>query len=195
MLGASGGRKVRRQVIWGEGDMKKRAGFVFLLALVFTIASPAAAKATEPNDESATYEFFLEVTNVAQSPLGDTISVMGEGQFGTHPKFASGGGSFTFTGADGTTFAGDWTVNGLVDFQPYGCGVVFGNPIPDNLCGGRVVLDVTATTPFDPQPATLTIYCVIGSPPASAAEGVRLVVPGVGGFNRQIAGMNVYVKQ
>jgi len=179
MLGASGGRKVGCQLIWGEGDMKKRAGFAFLLTVVFTIASPAVAKATEPNNESATYEFFLEVPNVAQSPLGATISVTGEGQFGTHPKSASGGGSFTFTGADGTTFAGDWTVNGLVDFQPYGCGVVFGNPIPDNLCGGRVVLDVTATTPFDPQPATLTIYCLIGSPPASAAEGIRLVVPGV----------------
>ena len=24
--------------------------------------------------------------------------------------------------------SGTWTVNGLVDFQPYGCGVLFGTP-------------------------------------------------------------------
>jgi len=85
-------------------------------------------------------------------------------------------------------------VNGLIAFQPYGCGVIFGTPIPPDLCGGRVVLDVTATTPFGPRSAQLTIYCEIGSPPPSSEEGITAVIPSVGSFNRQTGGINVYVK-
>jgi hypothetical protein len=137
--------------------------------------------------------FFMEVPNSAQNSAGDTLSVTGEGMFSVHPKSASGGGQYTFTGPDGK-FSGTWTVNGLIAFQPYGCGVVFGTPLPPNLCGGRVVLDITATTPFGPRSAQLTIYCEIGSPPPSSEEGITAVIPSVGSFNRQTGGMNVYVK-
>jgi hypothetical protein len=124
--------------------------------------------------------------------------VTGAGTFSVHPKSASGGGSFVFTGADGSSFTGSWrvnNVNGLVDFRPYGCGVIFGTPIPDFLCGGRVTLAVTATTPFGSQPSLLTIYCEIGAPPPSTEEGIRAVIPSAGSFTRQSGGMNVYVKQ
>jgi hypothetical protein len=174
--------------------MKRRFILLFLVAFALAITWPAASSATAPNNESNSYGFFLEVPNVAQDAAGDTLAVTGEGTFSVHAKSASGGGDFTFTGADGTTFTGTWTVNGLVDFQPYGCGVIFGTPIPPDLCGGRLVLDVTATTPFGPRPAQLTVYCEIGNPPPSTEEGITAVVPSVGAFTRQTGGMNVYIR-
>jgi len=155
---------------------------------------PAASSATAPNNESNTYAFSLEADNMSQDAAGDTLAVSGDGTFGVHAKSASGAGDYTFTGADGTTFSGTWKVNGLVTYQPYGCGVLFGTPIPSDLCGGRLVLGVTATTPFGPQPAQLTVICLIGNPPPSSEEGINAVIPSVGSFNRQIVGDNVYVK-
>ena len=174
--------------------MRRRFILLFLVVAALTIAWPAASNATAPNNESNSYMFFMEVPNSAQNSAGDTLAFTGEGTFSVHPKSASGGGAFTFAGADGTTFSGTWTVNGLIAFQPYGCGVIFGMPLPADLCGGRVVLDITATTPFGPQSAQLTIYCEIGSPPPSTEEGITAVVPSVGSFSRQTGGMNVYVK-
>jgi hypothetical protein len=174
--------------------MRRRFILLFLVAAALTIVWPAASTATAPNNESNSYMFFMEVPNSAQNSAGDTLAVTGEGTFGVHPNSATGSGAYTFTGADGTTFSGTWTVNGLIAFQPYGCGVIFGTPLPPDLCGGRVVLDITATTPFGPQSAQLTIYCEIGSPPLSTEEGITAVVPSVGSFSRQTGGMNVYVK-
>jgi hypothetical protein len=174
--------------------MKRRFILLFLVAFALAISWPAASSATAPNNESNSYGFFLEVPNVAQDAAGDTLALTGDGTFSVHAKSASGAGSFTFTGADGTTFTGTWTVNGLVDFQPYGCGVIFGTPIPPDLCGGRLVLDLTATTPFGPRAAQLTVYCEIGNPPPSTEEGITAVIPSVGAFTRQTGGMNVYIK-
>jgi hypothetical protein len=174
--------------------MKRRFTLLSLVAVALAIMWPATSGATAPNNESNTYAFFMEVPNSAQDAAGDTLAVTGDGSFGVHPKSASGGGAYTFTAADGTTFSGTWTVDRLVAFQPYGCGVIFGTPIPPDLCGGRVVLDVTATTPFGPQSGQLTIYCEIGSPPPSTEEGITAVIPSVGSFSRQTGGGNVYVK-
>ncbi|MGH3056804.1 MAG: hypothetical protein ACRDPP_01040 [Gaiellaceae bacterium] len=41
----------------------------------------------------------------------------------------------------------------------------------------------------------LTIYCLIGAPPPSAEERIRLVVPGVLNFNDVVTGENIYIKQ
>jgi len=57
------------------------------------------------------------------------------------------------------------------------------------------VLDVTLSTPIASVSGLLTIYCLIGAPPASAAEGIRLVVPGVINFNKVVGGDNVYIKE
>jgi hypothetical protein len=176
-------------------SMRTRTAALLLLIVGLALVLPAGVSATQPNNESATYEFVLELPNVAQASNGDTLALLGEGMFGVHPKSASGGGSFTYTAADGSSFDGTWTVNRLVAFQPYGCGVVFGTPLPPNFCGGRLVLDVTAQTPFGAVPSKVTVFCVIGSPPPGTEEGVRVVVPGVGNFNRQLEGMNTYFKQ
>jgi hypothetical protein len=178
--------------------MRKRRSVLFLaLASALLALAPGSALATAPNNESATYEWHLEVPNVAMAANGDTVAVTGTGTFAVHPKSASGGGSFTHTRAGGGSLSGTYTVNGLVDFQPYGCGVVFGTPLPPDLCGGRLVFDVTlvpngTSVTLDGQ---LTIYCLIGAPPASAEEGIRLVVPGVLNFNDVVSGENVYIKQ
>jgi hypothetical protein len=174
--------------------MKRRFTLLFLVAVAMAILWPAASSATDRNNESNSYMFLMEVPNSAQDSAGDTLAVTGDGMFSVHPKSASGGGAYTFTAADGTTFSGTWTVTGLVDFQPYGCGVLFGTPIPSFLCGGRLTLDVTATTPFGLQSAKLTIYCEIGNPPPSTEEGITAVIPSVGSFTRQTGGMNVYIK-
>ena len=175
--------------------MRSRATLLSLFAFVLALAWPAGSSATAPNNEAASYEFVLEVPNVAQASNGDTIAITGEGAFAVHRKSASGGGEFTHTFAGGGSVAGTWTVNGLVDFQPYGCGVLFGDPIPPDLCGGRLSLDVTFTGPAGSLPGRVTVYCLIGVPPTSAEEGIRAVVPGIANFNKQVSGMNVYIKQ
>lgn len=167
-------------------------GSAFVVALGVFVSG---AGATAPNNEAASYEFHLELPNVAMAPNGDTFAMTGMGTFGVHPKSTGGGGSWTHTFAGGGSVSGTWAANGLVAFQPYGCGVVFGVPLPPDYCGGRVVLDVTLSTPLGPVPAQLTIYCLIGAPPASAAEGIRLVVPGVNNFNKVVEGENVYFKE
>lgn len=177
---------------------KRRSLFLLAFASAALVLTPGSALASAPNNESATYEWHLEVPNVAMAPNGDTIAVTGTGTFGVHPKLATGGGSFTHTLAGGGTLTGTYTVTGLVDFQPYGCGVVFGTPIPPELCGGRLVFRVALVPAANPSlslTGLLTIYCVIGEPPPSAEEGIRLVVPGVLNFNHVVTGENVYVKQ
>ncbi len=168
--------------------------FLFAAAAL-VLMWPAASGATLPNNQSNTYMFFMEEPNVAQDAAGNTLAVTGDGSFSVHAKSASGSGDFTFTPAGGQSFSGSWTVNGLVAFQPYGCGIVGGTPIPPDLCGGRLGLDITAITPFGPRPALLTVFCVIGAPPPSIEEGINAAIPSVGDFNRQTAGMNVYVLQ
>jgi hypothetical protein len=179
--------------------MRKRRSAVFLVfAFALLALASGSALASAPNNESATYEWHLEVPNVAMAPNGDTVAVTGMGTFGVHPKSASGGGSFTHTFAGGGSLTGTYTVNGLVDFQPYGCGVLFGEPFPPELCGGRLVFNVTLVPDANPSLSLngqLTINCLIGEPPASAEEGIRLVVPGVVNFNDYVSGENVYIKQ
>jgi hypothetical protein len=175
--------------------MKRRFTLLFLVACALAITWPVASNATLPNNASDTYQLFMDVPNVSQDAAGDTLGVTGHGTWSVHPKSTDASGAYTFMSADGTTtFSGTWTANVLVDFQPYGCGVVLGNPLPPDFCGGRVVLAITATTPFGPQSGQLTIFCVIGNPPPSVEEGIAAVVPSVGDFNQHISGMNHYVK-
>ena len=179
--------------------MKRRFMLLFLVAFALAITGPAASNATLANNSSDTYQLVMDVPNVSQDAHGDTLGVTGQGTWSVHPKSTDASGAFTFTSADGTTsFSGTWRANALIAFQPYGCGVVHtpsGDVIlPPNFCGGRVVFDITATTPFGPERGQLTIYCIIGDRPPSVEEGIAAVIPSVGDVNRQISGMNHYVK-
>ena len=96
----------------------------------------------------------------------------------------------------GASGSGTWVATQLLSFQPYGCGVIFGDPLPPNLCGGKVMLRVLLTDSTSGQQfeGVLWVFCQIGNPPPSAEEGARLDIIGVNNFNRTISGMNVYVK-
>ncbi len=90
---------------------------------------------------------------------------------------------------DGSFFAsGTWTAIQLITFQPYGCGVVFGDPIPPDLCGGAVKFRATFSTPIGELPGVITVFCVVGDKvPASIGgpfnEGVTVDGPGIVNFN------------
>jgi hypothetical protein len=180
--------------------MFRSAILLAAVALAVVALLPSAVHATEPNNTSATYEYHLEGPNAAQSADGDEVSFTGMGTFSVHPKSATGGGGFTLT-EDGTTLSGTWSALDLVSFTPYGCGIVLGDPLPPNFCGGRLELRVLLTPSVGPaMEGILTIVCVIGDIPGQASvgtnatEGVRLVLPGVENYNQQVEGaMNIFI--
>jgi hypothetical protein len=141
----------------------------------------------------------LQHPNVAEAPNGDRVAVTGEGTFGVNPKSVDAEGSFTHSFAGGGSLTGTWTATELLAYQSYGCGVIFGDPIGSNLCGGALKMRValTATTPSGVVTidGILTVFCLIGDHvPASADEGIRLVVPGMINFNKVVSGENVYIR-
>src|SRR5947208_2728223 len=123
--------------------MKSR--FVLLIAVgvaVFALA-PSSALASAG---AQTFELHMEVPNTAMAPNGDQVAITGEGQFSVHPKAVEAEGEFTHTDSSGNVLAtGTWTATGLLKYQSYGCGVVFGTPIPPELCGGAVKMSITLT--------------------------------------------------
>jgi hypothetical protein len=165
------------------------------------VVVPATATA---DNATHTYELHMEGPNFGVAATGDRIEVEGMADFSVQPKSASGGGTFTHTDSRGTIVAtGTWTATELLDYQPYGCGIVHfpeGDMIlPPNFCGGKVKMRVTLTTPLGVLPAIMTVFCIIGpNPPDSAfsthSEGVQLDVPGVINFNHSAGGDNVIIQ-
>jgi hypothetical protein len=180
--------------------MRRLILFVLGLAAALVIV-PTAAVA-----DSATHSYVLvmEQPNFGVAPNGDRIAIAGEVEFSVNPNSVEGGsgGTFTHRNAAGTVLAtGTWVATGLLDYQSYGCGVVFGNPIPPNFCGGRVAMRVTLTTPLGKLPGILNVFCVIGpNPPNSIissgdrSEGATLNVPDVINFNHSAGGENVIIQ-
>jgi hypothetical protein len=179
----------------------KKAFLVCVLAAAAAAYLPGSAVATTNNNESARYMLHIEVPNVAKSADGDTISITGEGEFGVHPKLFAAEGTFTLTN-DGTTVSGTWTGVDLLAFQPYGCGIVFDNPLPPNFCGGMLLTRVVLTPSSGPtMTAIMRVVCIIGDVPGqyfvskNATEGVTVGVPGVDNYNHQAGGMNVFIRE
>jgi hypothetical protein len=172
--------------------MRIRAILVVTMTFTLALLAPAAAVASSGTQ---TYELHLEEPNMAMAPNGDTVALTGEGEFSVNPKSVEASGEFTHTFAAGGSVTGTWTATELLEYQSYGCGVVFGDPIPANFCGGAAKLRVTLTVGTTSLPGILTVFCVIGpNPPNSASEGITLVVPGVVNFNQVLGGDNVYVR-
>ena len=174
--------------------------FALLVGLAVAAFFPGRAAATDNNNESARYQLEIEVPNAAKSGDGDTVSITGEGEFSVHPKAFTGEGTFTLTN-DGTTLSGTWTGVDLLAFQPYGCGVVAGNPIPPNFCGGFILTRVLLTPSAGPtMTGIMRVVCIIGDVPGqyfvskNATEGINLDVPGVENYNQQAGGMNVFIR-
>src|SRR5919197_1947035 len=175
--------------------MGRRSPVLLAASVLVFILWPASALATSG---SHTFELHMEAPNTAAAPNGDRVAITGAGTFSIQPKSVEAEGTFTHTDSQGNVLAtGTWTATQLLTYQSYGCGGVFGHPLPPNFCGGRGKMRVLLTPEGTNLriPAILTVYCVIGDKrPHSAEEGVRLVVPGHINFNDMTGGENVYIK-
>jgi hypothetical protein len=171
-----------------------------LLVLAVTAALVLVPTAAVADSATHTYLLVMEEPNFGVAPNGDHVAVTGDAEISVHPSSVEGGGTFTHTASNGTVLAtGSWEATTLLDYQSYGCGEVFGDPIPPNLCGGAVKMRVMLKTPLGELPGIMTIFCVIGpNPPNSIlgplTEGVTLDVPGVINFNHSDGGDNVFVQ-
>jgi len=175
-----------------------------LILLALAVAAAVLLVPTVAVADSATHTYLLvmEEPNFGVAANGDQIAVTGEGEFSVNPNSIDAAGEFTHTDSTGNVLAsGTWTATGLLNYQSYGCGEVFGDPIPPDLCGGAVKMSVTLTpTGTSLQlPGTMTVFCVIGPhAPQSVlgplTEGVTLNVPGIINFNHSAGGDNVYIQ-
>ena len=170
---------------------------VILFALGLAAALALLPTTAVADSATHTYTLAMEGPNFGVAPNGDQIAITGEAEFSVNPKSVEGAGSFTHTNSSGTVLAtGTWKATQLLDYQSYGCGVVFGTPLPPDFCGGKVKMRVMLNTPIGQLPATLTVICVIGSNPpnsidAKRGEGATLDVPGIINFNHSAGGDNV----
>jgi hypothetical protein len=169
-----------------------------IAAVVVCVVSGGGMKgAVFASSQMQTYELHMEVPQMSQAANGDMVSITGDGLFSIHPKTVSANGAFTRSDSQGNVLAsGTWVATQLLSFQPYGCGVIFGTPIPPNLCGGKLMLQIVLTDSNSGEQfaGVLWVLCLIGNPPPSAEEGARLDIVGIDNFNRIMSGGNVYIK-
>ena len=173
---------------------------LILVVLGLTAAFVLIPTTAVADSTTHTYQLIMEVPNLAVAANGDEIAVTGEGRFAIHPKSVEAEGAFTHTDSDGNVIAsGTWEATSLISYQSYGCGEVFGDPIPPEFCGGVVKMRVVFTTPLGEVPGIITVICVIGpNPPNSIlgprGEGVTVNIPGIINFNHSAGGENIYVQ-
>ncbi len=154
-----------------------------------TSAAPATSKGS--------FEVLVE-DNVASADNGDTITVSLEGAFNGATKEATGAGIWTHRRGSTVIGSGTLTLERLLSFQFYGCGVIDGITLPADFCGGRALYAVhlVAGPPSSLQfDGTLEVNCQIGSPPAGTTEGIKLVVKDVINFNNHVEGGNLFVAE
>jgi len=179
-----------------------RLGAALTLAATLSLA-PGVVLA---DSASHTYLLVADAANIGIAPNGDRVQVTCEatdglcGTFGVNPKSIVASGEFHHFDANGNLLAmGTWTATQLISYHSYGCGEVFGNPIPPDLCGGAVKFMATFDTPIGQLTGTITVFCVVGPmAPASIEhafdEGVTVDVPGIVNFNHPGGGDNIYVQ-
>jgi hypothetical protein len=173
--------------------MKRGLGIVMAAVCLGLGASTLWQQPVFASSETATYQLHMEAPQIAQAANGDIVSITGSGVFSVNPNTVSATGTFTSQSSG----SGTWVATQLLDFQPYGCGIIFGTPIPPNLCGGKLMLRIVLTDSTSGQQfdGVLWVFCVIGpNPPNSAHEGALLDIVGVNNFNKIVSGDNVYVK-
>src|SRR6516225_8716064 len=156
------------------------------ICLVFAVAA-LRQETVFASNTTATYQLHMEAPQITQAANGDTVTTTGSGVFSVNPKTVTATGTYTGPGSG----SGTWVATQLLDFQPYGCGVLFGIPLPPNLCGGKVILRVVLTDSTSGQQfdGTIWVFCLIGpNPPNSAQEGARLNIVGVNNFNNIVSG-------
>jgi hypothetical protein len=177
--------------------MRSRSFALGVVVSSLFVAAPAAVA------DSDTERFLLvtPVPNFAVAPNGDRVMLQGNGWFQVNPKDVQFSGSFTHTDSAGNVLGGGtFVATQLLTYQSYGCGVALGNPLPPNLCGGKVTMRVAITVGGQQHAGILSVFCIIGDNPPNDhdepdEEGVRLNVIGVINFNETApGGANVYVR-
>ncbi|MDP9318685.1 MAG: hypothetical protein M3O94_06375 [Actinomycetota bacterium] len=159
------------------------AGSVFVVML--GVATPARASG------STSFRLVLQRGNEAKASTGQTIVMTGVGTFRPATGTASGGGAFVEHLPGQGNVKGTWEAIRTIGYQSFGCGVLFGQPIPQRFCGGVLRLKFVLSTGYEGE---LAVYCLIGNPPPTAEEGIRVLIPGVGSFSHIVSGDNVYIR-
>src|SRR2546427_11285246 len=172
--------------------MKRFAAILAALALV-----PALSGGAEASRDNVSAMFDYHISDAFIQSLGepaqigakatatiggDHVGVVGSGTFNSAAGNATGGGTFVHTNpTDGIVGFGTWTATSLTSFTFYGCGLRGGAPFPANLCGGLATMKVhiSATVVNPPAghvevDAILVVECKLGTPPATAHEGIKL---------------------
>jgi hypothetical protein len=175
----------------------RRIAALFVIPLLALVAAavPSASAATS----KAAYSWHVadqllqdEVGSppwaLARADNGDVIAVQGFGEMNVAAKTASGTALLRHYNAAGDLLAtGTFAATGLASFQFYGCG---GPGLPDFLCGGLAKLEGTVTPDANPSahlPALLWVDCLLGTPPPSGVEGVRLNIKDLINFTKTLS--------
>lgn len=183
------------------------ASFSMMVLGVSSLAGMALPLAVSADSGPATYGFLIaadplcdlfpgECPAVARADNGDTVSITGSGSLSIHPKSVTGGGTFVHKNAAGDVLvSGTWIADKLLSFNGYGCGS--GDPFPTTFCGGQALIAVTLWVSGTPVAhGVLQVDCLIGKPPAGAAEGVRLAVKETGlNFNKEEGGVTLFITE
>jgi len=169
------------------------------LAFVASAAAIAVGSAGTATSKSS-FALIVEPTLTAASN-GLVLETEVEGTFDVASKTASGEGEFMLFAGSTKIDEGTFELTRLVAFQFYGCGevTVEGEAIqlPPNFCGGRVILEVHATSVTgEERDALYEVNCQIHDPggqtPPGTSEGVKVNARGVN-FNKHLTGDNLFV--
>lgn len=169
-----------------------------LVVLVISVAAfgiaNVPAMATGAEDNHANYIWVVGAvpptsSDTAMAPDGSTITMKGQGALMAGPaSFANGGGTYTKSDGGGS---GTWKATALLSFVSYGSGAAQG--LPAAFTGGEAKLHVSLS---NGQDGTLTIFCVLGSPPGGKMEGIQLILGSAvsGEYTKQDGGNTVFIK-
>ena len=169
------------------------------LAFAFSVAAIAVGSAGSATSKSA-FLVFVEPTVTAASN-GLTLETELEGTFNVADKTASGEGEFVLRAGSTEIDHGTFELTRLVAFQFYGCGEVTEEgetiPLPPDFCGGRVIVEVHATSATgEERDALYVVNCQIHDPggqtPPGTSEGVKINARGIN-FNKPVTGDNLLV--
>ena len=175
---------------------------VRLFVLALTAALVLLPTTAVADSATHTYRLEMDAANFGVAANGDQIAITGEGEFSVNPNSVRAEGEFIHTDSSGNVRGkGSWEATDLLEYQSYGCGVVFGDPIDPSACGGVVKMRVTLM-PMGTSlhlDGIMNVICVIGpNPPDSIlgprTEGVTLNLRGIINFNHSVGGENVYIQ-
>src|SRR5437899_9998412 len=142
--------------------------FVVLgISLAAIALSTAPALAADANGNHEAYVWVV-AGDTAIAPDGSTIFIKGRGTLEAGPQgSATGGGTFSINGGP----IGTWKATGVEGFVSYGTSLPGSALPPPPATGGTAKLHVSFS---NGQVGVVTSFCVIGAPPLSVGEGIRL---------------------